>query len=170
MDIFFPYNNFQMSNQEFDHSTIERIFTNGYDKFTHENDFALVKLTKKISFTAPVQLDDGNISPNYDSSKKNLYAIGFGDLDPDAVIAQYPDRLHHVELSYMETQTCKDIYKDAGLAITDDMMCASDPFQDSCQGDSGGPLYDKDNNVVVGVVSFGEGKHTTCNDLSYRPT
>jgi secreted trypsin-like serine protease len=25
------------------------------------------------------------------------------------------------------------------------------------QGDSGGPLYDKENDKVVGVVSFGEG-------------
>ena len=37
------------------------------------------------------------------------------------------------------------------------MMCASNPGKDSCQGDSGGPLYDSDNNVLVGVVSWGEG-------------
>ena len=42
--------------------------------------------------------------------------------------------------------------------ISDDMICASDPGQDSCQGDSGGPLYDMDNDVLVGIVSWGVGK------------
>lgn len=32
-----------------------------------------------------------------------------------------------------------------------------DPNQDSCQGDSGGPLYDAQNNVLVGIVSWGVG-------------
>ena len=29
--------------------------------------------------------------------------------------------------------------------------------QDACNGDSGGPLYDSDNNVLVGVASWGTG-------------
>mmetsp|Transcript_15382 Transcript_15382/g.23186 ORF Transcript_15382/g.23186 Transcript_15382/m.23186 type:complete len:181 (+) Transcript_15382:705-1247(+) len=37
------------------------------------------------------------------------------------------------------------------------MMCASDPGEDACQGDSGGPLYDKENDLLVGVVSWGYG-------------
>ena len=37
------------------------------------------------------------------------------------------------------------------------MMCAMDPGQDACQGDSGGPLYDQENDVVVGIVSWGVG-------------
>lgn len=39
--------------------------------------------------------------------------------------------------------------------VTDSMMCAADPGEDSCEGDSGGPLYDSENDVVVGVVSGG---------------
>ena len=35
------------------------------------------------------------------------------------------------------------------------MLCASASGKDSCQGHSGGPLYDKANNVMVGVVSWG---------------
>ena len=48
--------------------------------------------------------------------------------------------------------------QDSSGYITDGMLCAEDPGQDSCQGDSGGPLYDKDNDAIVGVVSWGIGK------------
>ena len=37
------------------------------------------------------------------------------------------------------------------------MMCAADIGKDACQGDSGGPLYDKENDVLVGIVSWGMG-------------
>jgi secreted trypsin-like serine protease len=37
------------------------------------------------------------------------------------------------------------------------MLCAREENADACQGDSGGPLYDKTNNVLVGVVSWGNG-------------
>ena len=36
-------------------------------------------------------------------------------------------------------------------------MCASGVGKDSCQGDSGGPLFDKENNIVVGITSWGFG-------------
>merc|ERR1712232_563952 len=36
-------------------------------------------------------------------------------------------------------------------------MGAADPGKDSCQGDSGGPLWDEEDNLLVGVVSWGFG-------------
>ncbi len=43
--------------------------------------------------------------------------------------------------------------------ITKNMMCAgvNGGGKDSCQGDSGGPLLDRENGVLVGVVSWGTG-------------
>ena len=70
----------------------------------------------------------------------------------------FPERLKHVEVKYVSNNDCTSnpyFYTDS--QITDNMMCARDLDQDSCQGDSGGPLYDKNNNVLVGVVSFGNG-------------
>lgn len=67
-----------------------------------------------------------------------------------------PSRLQHVELGYVMSSECNKDYLLLG-GTTDNMICAEDPGQDSCQGDSGGPLYDKDNNVLIGVVSWGEG-------------
>jgi hypothetical protein len=56
---------------------------------------------------------------------------------------------------YGEEYTLEEFKEMAGnIVIGDDQICAADPGQDSCQGDSGGPLYDKDNGVVVGVVSW----------------
>jgi secreted trypsin-like serine protease len=86
-----------------------------------------------------------------------------------------PTQLHHVELAYVTQEDCNDEFTDfanqnrfldlfnppqegSSDYITDGMLCAEDPGQDSCQGDSGGPLYDKDNGAIVGVVSWGIGK------------
>jgi secreted trypsin-like serine protease len=80
--------------------------------------------------------------------------------------------LHHVELAYVTQEDCQDQFNDladlfleqlnavVSYDITDGMLCAADPGQDSCQGDSGGPLYDKDNGAIVGVVSWGIGKQS----------
>lgn len=37
------------------------------------------------------------------------------------------------------------------------MICAGSTVADACQGDSGGPLIDISNNILVGIVSWGEG-------------
>ncbi len=37
------------------------------------------------------------------------------------------------------------------------MMCAGSVDADSCKGDSGGALFDVDHNLLVGVVSWGQG-------------
>ena len=73
---------------------------------------------------------------------------------------QTPSILKHVELGYITQSECDTRYNGG---IEDNMMCAADPGKDSCQGDSGGPLYDADNNVLVGVVSWGYG----CADPDY---
>ena len=178
-------------------------------EITIENDIALIKLQTKITDIDPAEIDLGEAVPNYEETKRNLWAIGFGDQDPDpaedAVVV--PTTLHHVELAYVTQETCQqqmesyftDVLEDLeenfweiygpifeeyyltpeqqdllkeevmklqwdileDFEIGDDQICAADPGQDSCQGDSGGPLYDKDNGVVIGVVSWGTGKKGT---------
>lgn len=107
------------------------------------------------STLTPVNIDDGTYSPNFADSKGNLWAIGLGNTAyPNEY---YPTRLRHVEVNYISNSDCMSVYDYFTGEITSNMLCAADPGQDSCQGDSGGPLYDSDNNVLVGVVSFGEG-------------
>jgi secreted trypsin-like serine protease len=131
--------------------TIKTIMHPQYDHSTYDNDFALVKLTKR-STTTPVAMDLNGIADKYDSSKK-LWAIGFGNQSPETD-GVYPGRLQHVEVSFVPQLVCKWNY---GASINENMLCAADPGQDSCQGDSGGPLYDAENDVLVGVVSWGNG-------------
>jgi secreted trypsin-like serine protease len=126
-----------------------------YNRNTVEYDFALAKLSSRVT-TTPVPLDDGK-SLSYSNGKANLYPIGFGTTETGNIST----RLKEVEVKYVSNDECRSSY---GNGITGfEMMCAADPGQDSCQGDSGGPLYDADNNVLAGVVSWGIG----CADPSY---
>jgi len=132
-------------------SALKTIMHPDYNDMTFDNDFALVKL-KKRSTATPVNMDLNGIADTYSSDKK-VWAIGFGNLS-SGTVASYPGRLQHVDLSVVPPNSCKIAY---GGIITDNMLCAADPGQDSCQGDSGGPLYDAENNLLVGVVSWGNG-------------
>ena len=75
---------------------------------------------------------------------------------------EQPLRLSHVDVGYIPAEECDELYD--YVTIEDSMLCArSSPGKDSCQGDSGGPLYDKENDVLVGVVSWGNDcAHQTC--------
>lgn len=57
--------------------------------------------------------------------------IGFGALSSGG---SSPLTLKHVELAYVPKDDCNVMYNGQ---ITEYMMCAADPGQDSCQGDSG---------------------------------
>jgi len=120
-----------------------------------DNDFALLQLEDSSSVT-PVPIDTSGISEGYSTGKGQLWVIGHGNTNYEN--PYFPERLKHVEVKYVSNNDCtSNPYFYADSQITDNMMCARDPDQDSCQGDSGGPLYDKNNNVLVGVVSFGNG-------------
>jgi len=128
-----------------------------YVAATVVNDFALIRLDG-VSSVIPVQMDMGNISPGYENMnlKSNLWPVGFGTNERGSLARN----LMHVNVNYVKQSTCNSNYNGD---ITNEMMCAADFNQDSCQGDSGGPLYDSDNNVIVGVVSWGQG----CADANF---
>lgn len=79
--------------------------------------------------------------------------IGFGKVSVGDNL--FPNVLQHVEIDYIKNSGCKVSYGDR---IKESMMCASvNGIADTCQGDSGGPLFDRNNDVLVGVVSWGHG-------------
>ena len=101
-----------------------------YNSSTQNNDFALVRLSSPATAT-PVTMDMNGLSETYTSNNK-VWAIGFGNTIPDE--SSLPARMKHVEVSFVPDDTCNDMYFGR---ITENMMCAADPNEDSCQGDSG---------------------------------
>lgn len=128
-----------------------------FDLRTYDNDFALVRLDGTSTIT-PVDIDTG-VSTKYGKNKK-LWVAGFGNTNADQS-GYYADTLQHVEITHVQLNECKSQY--GASAITENMLCAADPGEDSCKGDSGGPLYDAKNKVISGVVSFGK----KCADSRY---
>ena len=180
-----PYTPGDNCDQDVEYADISTVTVHPrYDADTNDYDFALVRLDGSVSIT-PVNIDDGRYSPNYANGKTNLWPIGLGTLT--ASVLDRPDHLQHVEVHYVDNDSCRNNYTYTNYDITENMMCAADPGQDSCQdkfrtivscnvykdqksksayriesfsyrlGDSGGPLYDSDNEVLVGVVSWGFG-------------
>lgn len=94
-----------------------------YDDESADNDYTLFKLNSNAT-TEPVNMDLHGLVNFYDDTSK-VWAIGFGTLSSGG---QLPTRLQHVEVSY--DGTCGN-YPAGG--ITDNMICAADPFEDSCQ-------------------------------------
>lgn len=136
----------------------KRVVHPNFDDYYLDNDFALIKLSSPSNIT-PVQIDDGSVSPSYPNFQPNLWAIGMGTTYFGGGVGSLPSALQHVELKYISNASCKNEYGYDPVDITSNMMCAADfengNAQDSCSGDSGGPLYDSENNVLVGVVSWG---------------
>jgi trypsin len=132
---------------------VEKVFKHPYYKSaTSDRDFALVKL-ESASTIKPVAMDHGTLSPKYPEGK-SLWTIGFGDID-ETGFQEFPNKLQHTEVFYTKNYSCNQKY--GGKRIKFSMMCAAASGRDSCQGDSGGPLYDKVNDVLVGIVSWGYG-------------
>mmetsp|Transcript_7144 Transcript_7144/g.8265 ORF Transcript_7144/g.8265 Transcript_7144/m.8265 type:complete len:418 (-) Transcript_7144:197-1450(-) len=88
---------------------------------------------------------------NFTCPTVDIFA-GFGITD---VENQLPSQtLLHVELAYVEQDECIDKLRNNFLGPS--TMCAFYEMRDVCRGDSGGPLFDRENDVQVGLVSYGE--------------
>lgn len=61
-------------------------------------------------------------------------------------------------MKYVSNDVCNLDYADDDWDVEEDMMCAvnDDPSKQACFGDSGGPLFDKTENKLVGVTSWGD--------------
>jgi secreted trypsin-like serine protease len=128
-----------------------------YNDGTFEFDFALVKLLRASKIT-PANIDSRQTSQSYEkmrSGEKHLWAVGFGQL-LETNNSFLPDELQHVEVDYVKNEVCRE--KFARYTYDDEtLICAAGDGKDACAGDSGGPLYDRENDVVVGLTSWGIG-------------
>merc|ERR1711970_1055500 len=131
-----------------------------YDSGTVDYDFSILTLCSEITFqqdASPVCLP-AQPGPAYDGVP--AVVSGWGTL---AAGGFQPTQLMGVDVQTMTNSACNSAYRGA---ITDSMICATNPGKDACQGDSGGPLVSMESGDYysqIGVVSWGYG----CADPDY---
>merc|ERR1711970_119804 len=104
-----------------------------YDKWTFNNDIALLKLAEEVDLLTytPVCLPKtGDIFVG-----RNAWVYGWGST---SFMGAYPTELLEVEVTVVSKSVCRAAMP--FITITDAMLCAGGQMKDSCQGDSGGPL------------------------------
>jgi len=123
-----------------------------FEKDWLSHDVALIRL-KEPSTQLYVELDEGLVSARH--HKKKLWAVGFGDTKYQQSNNDY-SCLKHARLSHVPNDKCAKKFKNMDTPpINEYVMCAGSAGKSACQGDSGGPLYDRQNKVLVGVISWG---------------
>ncbi|XP_004520289.1 venom protease [Ceratitis capitata] len=137
-----------------------------YMKPRFANDIALIKLDRDVIRTVntkPICLPITQLV--YDNSDSiDYYKIaGWGRTENGT----NTDVLQHAEIPHQKREVCQNIFKQAGVEITDNQICAGGENEvDTCKGDSGGPLFamvpftklgetEINRQVQFGIVSFG---------------
>jgi len=135
-----------------------------YNGNTYDMDFALLKLKKKIDFSANSHIRPICLPDNVNELYTNAEAIvtGWGTTSSGGSLSS---TLQEVMVKVTSNSDCDKDYGGSGM-ITSNMICAKRSGKDSCQGDSGGPLVSSNggdgvtagqNYEQVGVVSWGYG-------------
>jgi secreted trypsin-like serine protease len=127
-----------------------------FDGVKASNDLALLLLKKPVNGVPLIKLNNVLRLP---SVGQNLTVIGHGDVNNQGAV---PDYLMEVSIKAISQKDCNDKNSYNGVIVQSTMICAGGRGRDSCFGDSGGPLFirgrSNDNDVQVGIVSFGNPK------------
>ena len=132
-------------------------FHPNYDRNTHENDYAILKLDIPIDVITPVVLNQQTSMP---AENTPLTVLGLGS--NSSLTRKGVETLQEATVLALADENCRKAYgKDyisGNITHPSAMMCAGVGAGgvDACHGDSGGPLLDQ-NNVLMGLVSVGEG-------------
>jgi len=147
-------------NEHLERKAVKKVVHPKYNFFTYENDLALVKADKRVTFAdniIPICL------PGNDDLLIGEYGTvaGWGRLSEGGVL---PSILQHVSVPIVSNEKCKNMFLSAGRheVIPDIFMCAGyeGGHRDSCQGDSGGPLVVRGADgrwFLGGIISWGIG-------------
>ena len=128
-----------------------------YNGNTNANDEALFKLREKVSSVPVPRLAQSGRTPR---SGTRVKAIGQGLIKESGI---FPLSLQAVEINVVSYRDCNDGDSYNGAVVPAAMLCAgtSGGVKDACSGDSGGPLLGQndfpENNVIIGITSWGEG-------------
>ncbi|XP_031768972.2 transmembrane protease serine 9-like [Galleria mellonella] len=129
------------------------ILHENYITSTLDNDIAILRTSTYIVYNNIVRpaVIAGTAYNLYDNSV--VWAVGWGSTSVGGTLSE---ELRHVQIWSINQATCRNIYSEIGLTVTDNMLCSGwldVGGRDQCQGDSGGPLFH--DRVVVGICSLG---------------
>ena len=128
-----------------------------FNPVTLTNDIALIRLTKNIPGSQPIQLSSNRLDDVFARPGLCATVIGWGTT---AEGGYGSDTLQQAYLPIVGRTNCEYAYPGE---VTEDHICAGyeQGTVDSCQGDSGGPLMvrqgDSNRHIQIGVVSWGAG-------------
>ncbi|XP_068142871.1 serine protease 1-like [Drosophila tropicalis] len=124
-----------------------------YNSLLLRNDIALIK-TPAITYTTHInKIALPAVSNSYSTyAGKSAIASGYGlESDSSSSVASI---LNWVTLQITTKDVCANAY--GTLIATDNIVCvATTNSQSTCSGDSGGPLVLSDEDIIVGLTSFG---------------
>jgi len=142
---------------DIDKEIVHPLYGESEDTATH--DYMLLFLKEPVtSRNYTVEYIKLNSNPLIPASADPVTVVGHGVTEQDSL--ELSNLLLEVEVSVISNEECKE---NSYEELTDDMLCAADPNEDSCQGDSGGPLFIAGNHpngaedIQVGIVSWGYG-------------
>ncbi|CAF2160489.1 unnamed protein product [Rotaria magnacalcarata] len=133
-----------------------------YNKLTHANDIAILRLKKAISFQSSnigklcLPALNEIVATDFPMVNSDLVAIGWGKTD----VADSSNVLRQVTVTAVSSTTpkCANSIHDTKLQFC---SAVNGGGKDTCQGDSGGPLMYYSNVyrqwVVAGITSYGTG-------------
>ncbi|XP_039878646.1 suppressor of tumorigenicity 14 protein-like [Simochromis diagramma] len=134
-----------------------------YNRYTEDNDIALMELDTRVSLTQHIRPICLPSSTYYFHSDQEAWITGWGTTLQGGVSASV---LQMAEILIFSRRLCNLLLY---YRVTDNMLCAGflSGGVDTCQGDSGGPLSVANSHgrfFLAGVTSWGKG----C-ALSFRP-
>jgi len=149
-----------VADREFNNVQVAEIIRHpDYNARTIDNDYAILRLAKPVSFTkkvSPACLPD-DLTSTYDGTLATI--TGWGYLGEVWERRGKPNVLQEVDVTVMTNAKCNSDNHGDMLAVTKNMLCASAPGKGQCFGDSGGPLIAPENGrqALIGVVSWVKG-------------
>lgn len=127
----------------------------GYNDRTTNNDFMVLKLSRKTTAGTPVKINSSSSSPQ-DGQK--VVVMGFGVTNEST--QQTSNKLMEVTVNVVSDADCRKAYGNEVTAST--MICAASRSKDSCQGDSGGPVSRLCQNIAHSIASLVYHAHNQC--------
>lgn len=122
------------------------------------DDIALLKLENPVNeskFVSFVDIPTKEIRNELNEQCQLGLVMGWGKLTAKSTIPS--PTLQCVDLPILREAECRKYYREVQWVFVNAMCTLSKENKDACHGDSGGPLLCKENNLQLGVVSFGRG-------------